>query len=615
MASRKNHIVKAEEKGPSSSQILQWFFLRKDNRQKIRHWALLLLVTFLSMGSLSCQDRKGDNDEEGGREQGAGLSGPFESFGGPIKIPATRLQDALSSVQTSTMTPQVLWALSHCQCADEVRGSYFQRLLTGRGALPQVLLPAVRTEIRKDPKLKVLASLGGLGNILAGIFASDDKIAKQISENFSAKLKAYLPGGSDIGTRVTFRLDGFYAGLQPASTAPLRSFSVLESSLKWLAVLSDDTLWEGKPAGDAKDYGRQMIVTLQSLAELSYSMGLDPSDAGIPYGGLTFDPTDPNLKLGAYDPRKKKDPAQILSGRYDISFDDAKAVDLAINAQEKWSHKGNDISLREQAQVWIAGAMIFKRLRPENRSHTATVFGSPGQALLPNDAHKLGLTVLPGLRLLTKVGFVDKDNRKIFNSLTLPTLAKSPIYADLGSINAMARALYMWMRELTDVGGAQIEPNIASELSTAPAEFKAGLQLASLSILDGYVSIQPKTEQSVAQIRLGTVGQEPTLVDCAETIATLAMLEKQALSSEFLRERVIGLFHWYVGKRLVPALLSNDASLTAEAVLWTSLLLKEMALYPASQVNAAWLPQLNIVFNDAVKKWSQSFAMSGVTTP
>ena len=169
-------------------------------------------------------------------------------------------------------------------------------------------MPSVREEIKNDSTLSTLQKLP-FGGTLAGIFTTDEKLAKRIAVGLSEKL-AYSPGESDLGKRLSLRFDGF----QPFKDQE-HSFKFSDQIARWLNVFSANGMWNAGTAVDGKDHGLQTLEVLRSLAEWSYLVGIDKNSSGGFYFGLTVSAKEGNLALnGPVDPRSKIQPAWFLSG-------------------------------------------------------------------------------------------------------------------------------------------------------------------------------------------------------------------------------------------------------------------------------------------------------------
>jgi hypothetical protein len=462
--------------------------------------------------------------------------------------------DRLTYNKSGLRSAEALWAMSQCDCFPGLFEDAMEKNSTARGVLPQILIPAVREEVKANTALQTLQKIP-LGGLLADFFASDEKLAEKVRAGLVQKLER-APGGSSIGARTAFRFDGF-----AAAAGSNDSFVVSDQIPRWMAVFAADGIWtDGQPV-DSIDHGLQLLELLRTLSEWTYLIGLDANSDGGFYGGLTLKADGNRTAVqGPVDPRKDSGSSWFLSGTYTLKYDDASSRDLATSVREIWNHDQSAVSLDEQARLWHTAARAFARLRTDNRKNVATLFGSGGDAVLPPETHTLPLAFLGGVKTLLPTAFIDRDSRLIRASASFDASDGNP--AGLLTLARLVRALTAWSAELRTADKAGLDPSTVAKVSTAPDELKPAVQLAVQTILQQHVV--PATQVGGA-FGLALVGSEKivSLAEASEVLLALIEVESRLLASEFLRGRILQLLDWYAGD-----LLGKPADVSSRDLIW-----------------------------------------------
>jgi len=499
-------------------------------------------------------------------------------------------------------------AIARCDCGEKTKLKYFRTFNTTHGSLPQILVPTIREKIRTDSKLQTLAALpAGLGNLLKGIFASDDKITETISEEIAEQLKKNTPGGTSLGKNPPIRLDGFVPLTQ--GSVPPNAFNLNEQVVRWALVFSTPNLFEGKSGVGGGDHGPQTLEMMRALMEWNYMFGLDPrppqpgQNPGM-YGGLSIDVANVNQVAGPFDPRITPDAKRFFSGIYSLNaLTAASAVDLAILAREEWQvRQPSTIHLRDQARLWSAAAFAFARLRPENRSSISGMFGQKGVALFPTNAHELPLAFLPTLQALLEGGFIDKNERAIYSSARVGG-QQSPVRATVGEISYLLDAMLNWTIQLRNIDQAQVNPASIEKLRATPGKFVPALQLSSNRVLSDNFFVDQ--EQFGVTIRTLNTADPLSLVDGARALYALARTEQEVLHSPFIRDHTIGGLHWFAATILYQYVSGQKDTPIAGAI-WSLRALKQCKNYDQNALQAPWLDSIIARLESMISTWDQS---------
>lgn len=543
----------------------------KPHRSAIRALGVLALALIVACGEDSRKAAAVGTGPRDSRDADA-VPGDYTPFTGDLDVDSIKFAGANAEAET-------LLALAGCDCAPALLASVAKRLAPAKGTLPQVLMPPIREQIRTDESLKTLLSLPlGLGGLLAGAFANDEKIAAKVREGLTEKLNK-APGGSRLAASVPFRFDGF-PSLRSGGTPQM---TIADATPRWLLVLSRGGLWDGAQPAAFGDHGWQMMESMRLLVEWKYLFGLDPRPDGGVYGGLTIDPSADTQALGPFDPRTD-DGARIVSGAYAFTVDGDTAIDLALNGREKWSHTESPITLGEQALIWRAAAMAFHRLRPENRVKVTSLF-SGSDPIFPDNAHNLPMAFLPGVKALLDGEIVDRDSRVIRGAV-----GKAPSRASLQDLVRMAGALGAWVEELSELSDSGLDAATKDKVKDAPTDMTLAVQLAVQTILKDHVTVSG--EHGLALVEKD---DQPSPALIAETLTTLVDLEATLLDSPLLESNILGLYHWYVGDVLTQA---ETSQWTAADVLWGLSAINRAETLPGAD-GLSWLPDAKAVLQKA----------------
>lgn len=492
----------------------------------------------------------------------------------------------------------LFWALARCNCAPSAVTAYLQEVAVSRGTLPQPLVPTIRQQIRSDSKLQVLDHLpNGLSDLMTGFFANDKAIASAIRSGVDGKITKYAPGSPRLAKRLSFRFDGFPKLGSQTKISP--DFRVSDQLARWHAVFATDALWLGKsPLGG--DHGLQTLETMRTLVEWKYMMGLDENPEGGFYGGLTLDASDGGQTLaGSFDPRTDPQGQRFFSGTYTINFPDrVSALQLATEIQESWTVQVAPVSLSEQAQIWHTTALAFRRLRPEQRRFVPDMFGNEDSALFPRDTHQLALAFLPGLSALLNGPFIEKESRLIRRYAKFNAEGSNEP-ASLQDLARLLAALVAWSDELENLQDADIGQDAQTSLGTGRIAMRKAAQLATQTILHRFTQVSPNYG-----IALGTSSSSPaSIAQASETLLALVSAEQGALTSPFLQERIVAIFHWLVGDVLAP-MFNQNRSFSAHDLVWAHAALEAFAPY-ADDYGDDWYQPMREAMAKQVSAWDR----------
>jgi hypothetical protein len=588
----------------------------------------LSLIGLVGLGMSACMNRKKPN-----KGKGPSTDNEFRIAYYRVNPFAnnTRLADVMKRSLSSIRTEQsvllgtdenMLWAAAHCQCSPAFSGIYLDGLMKAQGALPQILVPSIREEIRNQPLLKTLLAVtpgSNFGASIASFFLKDSRINTEIRKGLNTKVNGSVSGGSTAVNDLELQFNLFPSGTEnvgnSSAFAP-KTVQLSSQASKWAHVLSLDSLWvAGKSPIGFKDHGLQMLATAATLSEWLYAFGLEKSADGASVGGLAFDPAiGMNAPLGAFDPRTSNG-SGILSGSYSVSFPETKKIDQAINAREKWQRIPAPVLLDEQARIWLSAALAFERLRPSNRSVTQMYKASGG--MLPDDAHLLPLSFLPGMGVLLDGGFIDTKALSIRDQARIPgdnSNLSGDRVASLQSLARLTRALTVWTINLENIERDQITEPTLSKIKSSLPKLKDALRLSVQMILDNYISTKLGTSKlrGIGMVESLTHPVKPSIEVAAEVLYALTEAELQVFKGlgqqTDYSKKLIGLHHWFAAEFLDDLISSqNSAQPPATAVFWTFAALQSLAKLPAEYTQAPWLNDAIINLNTAVSSWDLGF--------
>jgi hypothetical protein len=523
---------------------------------------------------------------------------------------STLAAQILQQANATTDPASYVWALANCQCARRTIAQLLTQLSTTPAALPQVLVPTVRQEIVNNPQLKTLQNLGGIGTLLQRLFANDNRISESVRKGLVDKMNRALPGGTRLSSVVPFRFDLFPSliATPDAATQTLgRRLDISEQASIWALVFAMHPMWQGGVPIHGSDHGLQLLQTARTLAEWQYIYGLEevPNAPGRHYGGLTVDLRQfPNGAIGAFDPRKAGPNVQrLMSGRYQVSYQDTGAVELATSVQETWVRESAIPSLDEQARLAAATAMAFERLRPERRGNMATLFGPEGSnAMFPDDAHQIALIHLSAFGESLSGGFIDEATRDIFANLQFAGANKqaaSPL-----TLARLSRALALWSRATENVANARLDAKTASQLSSSSGDLKKASQAALQAILAKHfrVGAAGSPPEALAIVINENTKALPSMGEAAEILATLIFLEQEFYRSPLLVERLTHLVHWFAAVYLRP-LPNQLQSQSPATMIWTARMLQLASQHAQINSKISWLSEFSSTFSSAISAW------------
>lgn len=532
---------------------------------------------------------------------------PFKPIVAETTLSKAKVAEALSRLTFDNLNRESLWALSECECASGFTAAWLRNMAISHGALPQVLVPAVREQIRNDPKLQGLAKLGKIGDLLKDLFATDEKIGAQIRTGIGEKLSKFTPGGSGLAAKIGFQFDAFVRpfGIVGADQRPDR-FDFDDQVARWYSIMSLPNLWEGRAPAGLGDHGLQVLGTMQTMSDLQYFYGLAVNSTGGFYGGLTVDPRNATGAVGRFDPRTQPDDPRTGNGIFVVAFPQNSAVDMATSVTENWTRgAGTVLPAADQARYWMLGARLFQRLRPEARGAVGTLFGAPETALFPTDAHGIGLIALPSLQWLLKNAYIEKESRQFLNAHTLGQIKAQKIEeggASAEPITAIrvGRAVLAWNEQLKTLATAGLPPDTVAKLSTAPAALLPAVQFMNYKLLRDHIFFDGTVDNKIS-LRVNAGTSIKTIADVAEILASWAKAESVTLQSEFVRERLYALLHWFVGEYIPASLASGQ--LTPQDVFWLKMMTKAFLQYPQDKLQAPWLVALDATLTAAIAEW------------
>ena len=489
----------------------------------------------------------------------------LDPFTGTFQLPG-QLPNAVTEM-VKTQDEDSIWALAHCNCLPNIKADIFKSYAVSHGSMPQVLVPRVREEVRKDKSLQLLLKLpDALAAVLRKLVAKDENINSKVQENLSLKIEKVTK--TKLSKDIDFSFDHFLV-----SNGDYTGFKTRDLTARWNLVFSASNFWRNQPAMAFDNHGLQVLESIRVLSEWKYIFGLDTNTKGGHYGGLTVDTdlVDPALKR--FDPRTEPEGQRMISGTYSVKLPvDADAVELVVNAREEWTRVAAPPTIIEQAMAWNAAALAFAQVRPDRRSSsTEDLFGDE-EELLPSTTHMLPLAFLRAIQGLLEKRFLDKDARMIVN------LGDPQDKVDLKVLARLGRSLYSWVSVLKDLDNAQIAPASLQNLKDAPDKLTNALRLVQLVI--------------VREQYLTDFGTQPT-ADIAEAIALLADAGTTLIRSPLLQEAVVDAFHRLVKERIAGAWETNaQKPLTLTELLWFYSAASSVNRYSPEIHQAPWLPAL-----------------------
>ncbi len=578
----------------------------------------LLIIAVVS----ACQPKKKNRNDNQSSKSSANINLMYENPFADNNNLANFAQNTLSQFNTQ-FSESSLWALGGCDCSPKFTAQYLVALVKSRGALPQILVPTVREEVRNNSILRTLLSFppGGLANIsntLLNVFMTDSTVSKMVKSGLNDKFKASLPGGTSIGTAVDYGFDLFQNPIIRAgqhSTQVPSSMDIGLQASKWMLVQGTGALWKNTTPLAFGDHGLQLLATSMTMAEWKYVFGLDESSSNTIYGGLAFNPAQGiNAPIGKFDPRVDTGRSGIVSGQYTISFPNGQAIQLATSIKEQWQRSASPVSLDEQARVWASAAQGYLNLRPTARTATTAAMFAGGPAIFPPEAHTLPLAFLKGMAALLDGPIIDKDPKVIHQTADLsPQPNRNRPVASMLSLARMARALNLWIKALESAEQDQLSPEVLQEIVDSRSILKDAMRLAVQSILDLYVNPNvPNRLNTIALVTSQSDMTPPPFAEAAETLAALADIDvytlKQSGSLTDFSKKVIGLFHWFTSEYMADySVGSQRYQPSAEGMIWSLNAFQSFSQYPAHLNQAPWLQDILRNLQSAVSNWDGGY--------
>ena len=105
-------------------------------------------------------------------------------------------------------------AFNDCNCTPISDKKSMKYLLEKDGALPQVLMPVVREEIKQNPVLQALNSIpnGPLGSIISALgvlFTTDSQLNSQVQKSLTTQVANSSPNGARSLESIDHKFNGF----------------------------------------------------------------------------------------------------------------------------------------------------------------------------------------------------------------------------------------------------------------------------------------------------------------------------------------------------------------------------------------------------------------------
>jgi hypothetical protein len=451
------------------------------------------------------------------------------------KIPDTSLVDAW-------------FALAVCECLPALQTALTTALNATRGALPQALTPAIRSEILSNPKLKILEIVPRpLDNIVGGIFADETTVAEEVSKALLEKINVAEKDWSQAESAGRLHLDAFVPLPGTRESNVGRWTQMADVWSRWALIFSQGGPWSSL-RNTMPNKGLLWLELLRVLAEGEYLFGLGGDGKGNQWGGLTI-PIDLQItNPGAFDPRQPFNQVRFLTGFLDLTLPSNNSLSLARFGGEKWSWRNTPVPLVEQALQWWTAARMLHRLRPSNRGAFSQYF-LPG-TLIPDEGYQISLLVLPGIDSLLGGRFIDENTRVVQGALIgaqvggVAQAIRSK--ANPQALSSLLLALSAWSTELTNVNDLQVSAETSSQLKAAPRSLQRGAQLIVQTLLSENLRARISQEADAPAtpwtlISAEVPGQEMPLRDHAQVLASLIIAERSVMPSPYLRGRIVQL--------------------------------------------------------------------------
>lgn len=446
-----------------------------------------------------------------------------------------------------------LWAASECRCMSSLKVAKLNESAYAKGVLPEVLVPAVRKEIRENETLSFInREIGPIGSVFAGMAVDDAEVNQEIVSGLR-KLVTDVSPGSRFGRNGRIRFDGFtpYADLG----LPVGSFDTSDQVVRWNTVFMQNGFFGRNSERLATDPGLSAYMVIKSLAELQYIYGFY---AGA-QSALTLDINEQTF-LATYDPRLESEKVRTIWGKYQITTHGGRnLIQTALNTEEKWTHDGSELYLADQARLWIMMAKLFDRLRPRNRAPINQLFDSQG-GYLPDDVYMLGLVSLPVLeRLLSSEKLIDIDSREIRNSIDKygnPVGSASP-----ETVARLMRGLLDWTVQLRDLSDVSLGHTMKDRLSGAEDSFKDGVRLAVQHMIREHISTYDSADVTILPAVDGDLSK------AGEVVETFLLINRGLLKSEVLDEMTFEITRSFLSDAITNISISGDEINLAD-VIW-----------------------------------------------
>ncbi len=528
-----------------------------------------------------------------------------------IGVQTQNWTQTLSLVAPDTIDIETVNAIAACSCTPNFDQKYAYALILRRGVIPEILVPAVREEIRANEKLKLLQQLAGpFTGVMRQLFLNDEALLDEIRTGVYDVIRGATGWTSLQDKRFRFSL---FPPVTPARADGEQDwntrFDTLEQAVRWNYFFAASGLWTGGTNLNGSDHSMELAQVALIASELQYIFGLSKTPSGEPYGGLTLSTENPTYDtLREFDPRVPYTIPRYVSGRYEAALPTSlDGVDVAMNARESWRNSVSTFSLDEQARIWSAAARMLQRTRPSARTFTRPLYAVK-DGLFPDEIYAMPLIFLTSLETLLTKQFINEKELKIRTLIATPG---SEAVTDLtGKPRAMAlarliEALTLWHNALQNVDDISVSDELKAQLKSAPASLKKAMQFTTAELLGEAVRAIPDTPAFSENMEVAFPNNPAITNDVAanaELLTSLARMSRLVVRSEFLEKRLGSLINTFAARTFALTLQSPN-TLKAADIFWTLALLNEWALHNPSPIASPWFASTHTQLRELVNQW------------
>jgi hypothetical protein len=518
---------------------------------------------------------------------------------------------ALSLVAADTIDIDTVNAIAACSCTPNFDEKYAYALLLRRGVVPEILVPAVREQIRANEKLKLLQQLAGpFTSLLRRLFLNDEALLDEIRSGVYDVIRGATGWTALQNKRFRFSL---FPPVTPARADAEQEwntrFDTMEQAVRWNYFFSSNGLWTGASTANGNDHSMELAQVALIASELQYIFGLSKTPSGEPYGGLTLSTENPTYEgVREFDPRVPYSVPRYISGRYEAALPTSlDGVDVALNARENWHNSVSTFSLDEQARLWSAAARMLQRTRPSARTFTLPLY-TVKDGLFPDEIYTMPLIFLASLENLLTKRFINEKELKIKTLLATP--GAEPVSDLAGKPRSMAlvrlvEALTLWHNALQNIDDINVSEELKAQLKRAPASLKKAMQFTTAEILGESARAIPGAPPSPEYVEVAFQANPPITNDVAanaELLTTLARMSRLTVRSEFLEKRLGALINTFAARTFVGG-AQTSTSLKADDLFWTLALLNEWSLHNPSPAAMPWFVSTHTQLRELVSQW------------